>query len=72
MSQVEFKTCKELVADAMTITCFLINILTRESLDGKVTEKVWTDSAVYKFDLKVFGCPASMHVSSEKIGSITI
>jgi hypothetical protein len=33
-------------ADAMSITCYLINRLPRAALDGNVAEEVWTGNEV--------------------------
>ena len=66
MSQVECKACKELLAEAVSMACFLINRSHRVALDGKVAEEVWTGNAVDYSNLRVFGCPAYVHVSSEE------
>jgi len=59
------RLAKNFKADAMNITCFLINKLPRAALYGKLTEKVWTCNLVNYFGLKVFGCLAYMHVSND-------
>ena len=48
------------------MACFLINRSPRVTLDGKVAEEVWTGNAVDYSNLKVFGCLAYVHVSSEE------
>jgi hypothetical protein len=52
--------------DAVSMTCYLINRSPRATLDDKVTEEVWTDNEVDYSGLKVFGCPAYMHIPSEE------
>ena len=53
-------------ADALSMTCFLINRSPRTTLDGKVTEEVWTSNEVDYSGLRVFGCPAYMHISGDE------
>ena len=48
------------------MACFLINRSPRVALDENVVEEVWTGTAIDYFDLRVFRCPAYMHVSSEE------
>ena len=50
----------------MGMACFLINRSPRIALDEKVIEEVWIDNTIIYSDLRVFGCPAFMHVSSEE------
>ena len=60
------KLTKNFWAEAMNMACFLINRSPKVALDGKVAEKVWTSNAVDYFNLRVFGCPAYVHVFSEE------
>ena len=60
------KLAKNFWADAVSMACFLINRSPRVALDGKVAEEVWTGNAVDYSNLRVFGCPAYVHVSSEE------
>ena len=53
-------------ADVVSMACYLINRSPRAALDGKVAEEVWTGNEVNYFGLRVFGCPAYVHVPSEK------
>jgi hypothetical protein len=53
-------------ADAVSMACYLINRSPRATLDGKVAEEVWTGNEVDYFGLRVFGCPAYVHIPSEK------
>ena len=57
---------KILWADAMSMTCYLINMSLWAALDGKVTEEVWTGNEVNYFGLRVFGCSAYVHIPSEE------
>ena len=66
MSQVECKAYKELLGRGSEYGCFFINRSPRVTLDRKVAEEVWTGNAVDYSNLRVFGCPAYMHVSSEE------
>ena len=60
------KLAKNFWVEAVSMACFLINRLPRVELDGKVAEEVWTGNAVDYSNLRVFGCPAYVHVSSEQ------
>jgi hypothetical protein len=53
-------------ADAVSMTYYLINRSPRAALDGKVAEEVWTGNEVDYSGLRVFGCPAYMHIPSEE------
>ena len=53
-------------ADAVSMTCYLINRSLRSALDGKVAEEVWTGNKVDYSGLRVFGCPAYVHIPSEE------
>ncbi len=57
---------KNFWADAVSMACFLINRSPRVTLEGKVAEEVWTGNEVDYSSLRVFGCPAYMHVSSDE------
>ena len=48
------------------MACFLINRSPRIALDGIVVKEVWTGNAVDYSNLRVFGCLAYVHVSSEE------
>jgi transposase InsO family protein len=53
-------------ADAVSMACYLINRSPRAALDGKVAEEVRTGNEVDYSGLRVFGCPAYMHIPSEE------
>ena len=57
---------KNFWAEAVNMACFLINRSPRARLDGRVSEEVWIGSEVDYSSLRVFGCPAYVHVSSDE------
>ena len=57
---------KNFWAEAVNMACYLINRSPRAALEGKVSEEVWTGNQVDYSHLRVFGCPAYMHISSEE------
>ena len=60
------KLAKNFWAKAVSMACFLINRSPRVALDGKIAEDVWTNNAIDYSNLRVFRCPAYVHVSSEE------
>ena len=60
------KLAKNFWAKAVSMACFLINRSPGVALDGKVAEEMWTGNAVDYSNLRVFGCPAYVHVSNEE------
>ena len=50
----------------MSMACYLINRSLRVALDEKVAEEVWTGNEVDYSSLRVFGCPAYVHIPSEE------
>ena len=52
------------------MACYLINRSPRAALDGKVVEEVWTGSPVDYSHLRVFGCPAYVHIPNEEISKL--
>ncbi|KAE8715770.1 hypothetical protein F3Y22_tig00110160pilonHSYRG00432 [Hibiscus syriacus] len=57
---------KHFWAKAVNMACYLINRSPRASLAGKVTEKVWTGHGVSFDNLRIFGCPAYVHVPPDE------
>jgi transposase InsO family protein len=53
---------KNLCADAVSIACYLINWSPRVALGGKVAKEVWTGNKVDYSGLRVYGCPAYVHI----------
>jgi len=49
-------------AEVVSMKCYLINRSPRASLGGKVAEEVWTKNAVDFSHLRIFSCPAYVHV----------
>jgi hypothetical protein len=50
----------------VSMACYLINRSLRATLDGKVADEVWTSNEVDYSGLRVFGCPAYVHIPSEE------
>ncbi|KAE8684024.1 hypothetical protein F3Y22_tig00111160pilonHSYRG00030 [Hibiscus syriacus] len=57
---------KHFWAEAVNMACYLINRSPRASLAGKVAEEVWTDHDVSFDNLRIFGCPAYVHVPADE------
>ena len=57
---------KSFWAEAVSMACYLINRSPRASLGGKVAEEVWTGNAVDFDHLRIFGCPAYVHVPGDE------
>uniref|UniRef100_A0A2N9GD91 Uncharacterized protein n=1 Tax=Fagus sylvatica TaxID=28930 RepID=A0A2N9GD91_FAGSY len=52
-------------AEAVDVACYIINRSPRVALDGKVAEEVWTGQEVDYSFMRIFGCPAYVHISGE-------
>uniref|UniRef100_A0A2N9H0H2 Integrase catalytic domain-containing protein n=1 Tax=Fagus sylvatica TaxID=28930 RepID=A0A2N9H0H2_FAGSY len=52
-------------AEAVDMACYIINRSPRVALDGKVAEEVWTGQEVDYSFMRIFGCPAYVHISGE-------
>ncbi|KAE8705298.1 Mitogen-activated protein kinase kinase kinase YODA [Hibiscus syriacus] len=53
-------------AEAVNLSCYLINRSSRASLAGKVAEEVWTGHDVSFDNLHIFGCPVYVHVPADE------
>ena len=53
-------------AEAVNMACYTINRSPRFSLDGKVAEEVWIRKEVDYSLMRIFGCPAYVHIPSEE------
>uniref|UniRef100_A0A2N9ID98 CCHC-type domain-containing protein n=1 Tax=Fagus sylvatica TaxID=28930 RepID=A0A2N9ID98_FAGSY len=53
-------------AEAVDMACYIINRSPRVALDGKVAEEVWTGQEVDYSFMRIFGCPAYVHISGVK------
>ena len=53
-------------ADVVSMACYLINRSPMVVLDGKVVKDVWAGNEVDYSNLRVFGCPAYVHIPSEE------
>src|ERR1044072_2549439 len=47
------------------MACYLVDRSPRASLKGKVAEKVWMGNPIDISNLRIFGSPAYVHISSE-------
>uniref|UniRef100_A0A2N9ER08 Integrase catalytic domain-containing protein n=1 Tax=Fagus sylvatica TaxID=28930 RepID=A0A2N9ER08_FAGSY len=56
---------KSFWAEAVDMACYIINRSPRVALDGKVAEEVWTGQEVDYSFMRIFGCPAYVHISGE-------
>jgi hypothetical protein len=56
---------KELLAEAVGITCYLVNKSPSLALDDKTPQEVWTGKKPSLTHLKVFGYEAYVHVPKE-------
>jgi len=54
-------------AEAVSTACYLVNRSPQSSIDFKIPEEVWSGSPVDYSILKVFGCPACVHVNDGKL-----
>ncbi|KAL9270861.1 Retrovirus-related Pol polyprotein from transposon TNT 1-94-like protein [Drosera capensis] len=61
---------KNFWAEAVNMAVFIINRSPSTALDGKVAEEVWTGKEVDYLILKIFGCPAYVHVPSDERSKI--
>uniref|UniRef100_A0A2N9EPJ3 CCHC-type domain-containing protein n=1 Tax=Fagus sylvatica TaxID=28930 RepID=A0A2N9EPJ3_FAGSY len=52
-------------AEAVDMACYIINRSPRVALDEKVAEEVWTGQEVDYSFMRIFGCPAYVHISGE-------
>lgn len=49
----------------LNMACYLVNISPRASLDCKIADEVWTGNPIDLSNLRIFGCPTHVHISSE-------
>ncbi|KAE8674685.1 putative ribonuclease H protein [Hibiscus syriacus] len=57
---------KHFWAEAVNMACYLINRSPKALLAGKVVEEVWTGHYVTFDHLRIFGCPAYVHVPADE------
>ena len=48
------------------MACYIISRSPRAVLDGKVAEEVWAEKEVDYLMMRVFECPAYVHIPSEE------
>ena len=49
-------------AEVVNMTCYILNWSPRIALDRKVAEEVWTGKEVDYSTMRIFGCPAYVHI----------
>ena len=57
-------------AEAVDMTCYIINRSSRVVLDGKVAEEVRTGQEVDYSFMRIFGCPVYVHISGEDMSKL--
>ena len=63
---------KKFWVEAVNMTYYLINRSPKAALYGKVVKEVWTDSPVDYSGLRVFGCPAYVHIPNEERSKLDV
>jgi len=58
---------KEFWAEAINTRCYLVNRSPNTSIECKTPEEVWSGKLADYSNLRVFGCPAYVHVNEEKL-----
>ncbi|KAG8473450.1 hypothetical protein CXB51_035780 [Gossypium anomalum] len=58
---------KSFWAEAASTACFLINRSPSVAIKKKTPQEVWSGNPANYFDLKIFGCPAYVHVNNGKL-----
>jgi len=58
---------KELWAEAISTGCYLVNRSPNTSIQCKTPEEVWSGKPTDYSNLRVFGCPAYVHVNEGKL-----
>ena len=53
-------------AEAINMTCYIVNRLSCSTIDAKVLEEVWTRKLVDYSNLRIFGCPAYVYVQEQQ------
>ncbi|XP_070044579.1 secreted RxLR effector protein 161-like [Nicotiana tomentosiformis] len=51
-------------AEAISTTCYIVNRAPSTPLNFKALKKIWSCTPINYSDLKIFGCPAYMHLSA--------
>ncbi|KAL3514411.1 hypothetical protein ACH5RR_027128 [Cinchona calisaya] len=59
----------ELWAEAISTASYIVNRAPSAPLNFKTPEKIWSGTPADYSDLRIFGCPAYMHVNDEKLES---
>ena len=56
--------------EAVNMACYLIKISPWASLGVKVAKDVWTGNSVDFTNLRIFGCPAYMHIPADEVSKL--
>ncbi|KAL3534113.1 hypothetical protein ACH5RR_002574 [Cinchona calisaya] len=63
------KLTNDFWAEAISTACCIVNRVPSAPMNFKTPEEVWLGTPVDYFDLRMFGCPAYMHVNDGKLES---
>ena len=58
---------KDFWVEAVSTTCFLVNRSLSTAIEFKTPKEVWSGKPADYLNLRIFGCPAYMHVSEGKL-----
>ena len=58
---------KDFWAEAINMACYVVNRAPSAALNFKTPEEAWSGTPADYSDLKIFGCPAYMHVNEGKL-----
>ena len=58
---------KDFWAEAISTACFLVNRSPSTAIEFKTPEEVWSGKPADYSNLRIFECPAYMHVSEGKL-----
>lgn len=57
---------KDFWATRLDMACYIVNKSPLTSLEGKFAEEVWTSNPIDLCNLRIFGCPTYVHISSKE------
>jgi len=60
---------KDFWAEVINMVCYVVNHAPSATLNFKTPEEVWSGTLADYSDLKIFGCPAYMHVNEGNLES---
>jgi len=65
LSNVDLPKC--FLAEAVSITCYLVNLSPSTSIDFNTLEEIWSGAPTNASHLQVFSCPTYFHVNDGKL-----